>query len=139
MCPLTQAQVLLEVTGHYHRALLQYLQELAIPVFVIQVQKRQEGLLKSDKRDALGLANQLYNQLEKGIQKVIGRLAGQMTSVIYTLLKQDQKLLAHLSPGVNPPSPAIYDPELHRRHRMGRYQPSRSGAKSPQLIQPPPL
>lgn len=24
--------------------------------------------LKSDKRDALGLANQLYNQLEKGIQ-----------------------------------------------------------------------
>jgi transposase len=66
--PLTQVQVLLEVTGHYHRALLQYLQELAIPVFVIHVQKRQEGLLKSDKRDALGLANQLYNQLEKGIQ-----------------------------------------------------------------------
>jgi hypothetical protein len=33
--PLTQVQVLLEVTGHYHRALLQYLQELAIPVFVI--------------------------------------------------------------------------------------------------------
>lgn len=50
--PLTQVQVLLEVTGHYHRALLQYLQELAIPVFVIHVQKRQEGLLKSDKRDA---------------------------------------------------------------------------------------
>jgi transposase len=401
--PLTQAQVLLEVTGHYHRALLQYLQELAIPVFVIHVQKRPEGLLKSDKRDALGLANQLYNQLEKGIQvgdplqavrrlvppseaaaslrgmvqhhyelvaestqrknkltaicdelfpeftrllrnpnlptalalrerfptpadlaaasfwelreargrtcsvsdaklqelqrlaaqsigtkdparmrglvveqkqlicelhllaehlaqleteiaqvvegsregqiltsipgigsqaaatlialignianfdraaqlksyvgwvpkvaqsgssldwsrlsprgvrqmkqtmylivwraiqwdaewkamyerllarkcrsdertrrligreKVIGRLAGQMTSVIYTLLKQDQELLAHLSPGPEPPSPALYDPELHRQHRLGRYQPSRSAAKAPQLIQPPPL
>jgi hypothetical protein len=41
---------------------------VAIPVFVIHVQKRQEGLLKSDKRDALGLANMLYNQLEKGIQ-----------------------------------------------------------------------
>jgi transposase len=66
--PLTQVQALLEVTGHYHRALLQYLQEVAIPVFVIHVQKRQEGLLKSDKRDALGLANMLYNQLEKGIQ-----------------------------------------------------------------------
>jgi transposase len=401
--PLTQAQVLLEVTGHYHRALLQYLQELALPVFVIHVQKRPEGLLKSDKRDALGLANQLYNQLEKGIQvgdplqavrrlvppseaaaslrgmvqhhyelvaestqrknkltaicdelfpeftrllrnpnlptalalrerfptpadlaaasfwelreargrtcsvsdaklqelqrlaaqsigtkdparmrglvveqkqlicelhllaehlaqleteiaqvvegsregqiltsipgigsqaaatlialignianfdraaqlksyvgwvpkvaqsgssldwsrlsprgvrqmkqtmylivwraiqwdaewkamyerllarkcrsdertrrligreKVIGRLAGQMTSVIYTLLKQDQELLAHLSPGAEPPSPALYDPELHRQHRLGRYQPSRSAAKAPQLIQPPPL
>jgi transposase len=29
--PLTQVQTLLEVTGHYHRALLQYLQELDIP------------------------------------------------------------------------------------------------------------
>jgi transposase len=66
--PLTQVQVVVEVTGHYHRALLQYVQELAIPVYVMHVQKRQEGLLKSDKRDALGLANMLYNQLEKGIQ-----------------------------------------------------------------------
>jgi transposase len=401
--PLTQVQVLLEVTGHYHRALLQYLQELAIPVFVIHVQKRQAGLLKSDKRDALGLDNQLYNQLEKGIQvgdplqavrrllppsvaaaslrgmvqhhyelvaestqrknkltaicdelfpeftrllrnpnlptalalrerfptpadlaaasfgelreargrtcsvsdaklqelqrlaaqsigtkdparvrglvveqkqllrelrliaehlaqleteiaqvvegsregqillsipgigsqaaatlialignianfdraaqlksyagwvpkvaqsgssldwsrlsprgvrqmkqtmylivwraiqwdaewkamyerllarkcrsdertrrligreKVIGRLAGQMTGVIYTLLKQDQELLTHLSPGVEPPPPALYDPELHRQHRLGHYQPSHSGGKSLRLIQPPPL
>ena len=74
-----------------------------------------------------------------GREKVIGRLAGQMTGVIYTLLKQDQELLAHLSPGVEPPPPALYDPELHRQHRMGHYQPSRSGGKAPQLIQPPPL
>jgi len=66
--PLTQVQAVLEVTGHYHRTLLQYLQEVGIPVYVMHVQKRQEGLLKSDKRDALGLANVLYNQLEKGIQ-----------------------------------------------------------------------
>ena len=66
--PLTQVQVLLEVTGHYHRALMQYLQDLDIAVYIIHVQKRRQGLLKSDKRDALGLANQLYNQLEKGIQ-----------------------------------------------------------------------
>lgn len=66
--PLTQIQVLLEVTGHYHRALMQYLQDLNIPVYIIHVQKRREGLLKSDKRDALGLANHLYNQMEKGIQ-----------------------------------------------------------------------
>jgi len=37
-------------------------------VYIIHVQKRREGLLKSDKRDALGLANMLFNQLEKGIQ-----------------------------------------------------------------------
>ncbi len=66
--PLTQVQVLLEVTGHYHRALMQYLQDLGIPVYIIHVQKRPEGLLKTDKRDALNLANMLYNQLEKGIQ-----------------------------------------------------------------------
>ena len=66
--PLTQVYAVMEVTGHYHRALLQYLQELDIPVYIIHVQKRQEGLLKTDKRDALGLANLLYNQLEKGIQ-----------------------------------------------------------------------
>ncbi|HLZ63782.1 MAG TPA: IS110 family transposase [Ktedonosporobacter sp.] len=78
--PLTQVYAVLEVTGHSHRALLQYLQELDIPVYVVHVQKRQKGLLKSDKRDALGLANHLYNQLEKGIQvgdplQVVRRLA----------------------------------------------------------------
>src|SRR5579871_4373678 len=66
--PLTQVYCLLEVTGHYHRALLQYLQELDLPVYIMHVQKRQAGLLKTDKRDALGLANHLYNHLEKGIQ-----------------------------------------------------------------------
>jgi transposase len=66
--PLTQVYVLLEVTGHYHKNLVQYLQELDIPVYLMHVQKRQAGLLKSDKRDALGLANHLYNALEKGVQ-----------------------------------------------------------------------
>jgi hypothetical protein len=66
--PLTQVYVLLEVTGHYHRGLVQYLHELEIPVYLMHVQKRQAGLLKSDKRDALGLANHLYNVLEKGVQ-----------------------------------------------------------------------
>jgi transposase len=66
--PLTQVYVVLQVTGHYHRALLQYLQELEIPVYVLHVQERPKGLMKTDKRDALGLANLLFNQLEKGIQ-----------------------------------------------------------------------
>jgi transposase len=66
--PLTQVYVLLEVTGHYHLAVVQYLHELDIPVYLMHVRKRQAGLLKSDKRDALGLANHLYNTLEKGVQ-----------------------------------------------------------------------
>ena len=68
LVPLEHAYVLLEQTGHYHKALEQYLLELDVAVYIIHVQKRPPGMLKSDKRDALGLANQLYNQLEKGMQ-----------------------------------------------------------------------
>ncbi len=70
-------------------------------------------------------------------EKVIGRLAGQMTSVIFALLKKDQELPAHLAPGAEPPEPTLYDPELHRQHRMGQYQPRGVGGKLPQLLQLP--
>jgi transposase len=66
--PLVQCFVLLEQTGHYHKALVQYLLELGVSVYVIHVQKRPSYMVKTDKRDALSLANHLYNQLEKGIQ-----------------------------------------------------------------------
>jgi transposase len=61
-------RLLIERTGHYHRALEQYLQELDVPVYVMHVQSRPAGMLKTDKRDALTLANQLYSQLELGVQ-----------------------------------------------------------------------
>src|SRR5215472_12930246 len=66
--PLEQVQVLLEHTGHYHRLLEQYLLELDITVYRIHVLKRATGMLKTDKRDALGLANTLYTQLALGAQ-----------------------------------------------------------------------
>ncbi len=66
--PLEQAYVVLEKTGPYHKPLEQYLLELDVSIYVIHVQKRPPGMIKTDKRDAFGLANQLYNQLEKGIQ-----------------------------------------------------------------------
>jgi transposase len=68
LAPLEHVFVLMERTGHYHRALEQYLQELDIPVYLMHVQSRPAGLLKTDKRDALTLANQLYSQLELGVQ-----------------------------------------------------------------------
>ena len=64
-----------------------------------------------------------------GREKVIGRLAGQMTSVIFVLLKKDQELLSHLAPGATPPEPQLYDATLHRQHRMGHYQASKSREK----------
>jgi transposase len=66
--PIEQCFVLLEQTGHYHKALVEYLLGLDISVYVIHVQERPKGMMKTDKRDALSLANHLYNLLEKGIQ-----------------------------------------------------------------------
>lgn len=60
--------VLMEQTGHYHKLLEQFLVELDLPVYVMHVQRCPTGLIKTDKRDALGLANHLYNLLAKGIQ-----------------------------------------------------------------------
>ncbi len=66
--PLEQCFVLMEKTGHYHRALQEYLLEMDVSVYVMHVHARPRGMVKTDKRDALGLANNLYNQLEKGAQ-----------------------------------------------------------------------
>ena len=64
-----------------------------------------------------------------GREKVIGRLAGQMTSVIYALLKQDHELLARTEPGKKPLEPTLYDREIHHQHRLGRYHTSRNDEK----------
>jgi transposase len=66
--PLEQATVLLEHSGHYHKNLEQYLLEWDITVSRIHVQQRPKGMTKTDKRDALSLANRLYTQLELGAQ-----------------------------------------------------------------------
>ena len=66
--PLEHVTILLEHTGHYHRLLEQYLLDLDITVYRVHVQKRTEGMSKTDKRDALGLANTLYTQLALGAQ-----------------------------------------------------------------------
>lgn len=66
--PLEHIAVLVEHTGHYHRSLVQFLQELDVPVYVMPVQKRSQGLLKTDRHDALILANHLYSQLHLGVQ-----------------------------------------------------------------------
>jgi transposase len=67
-CPLEHCFILMEQTGHYHRNLQQYLLEYDLPVYVMHVQSREFGMLKTDKRDALALANHLYNQLALGVQ-----------------------------------------------------------------------
>ena len=72
-----------------------------------------------------------------GRGKVMGRIAGQIISLIFTLLKKDQETLLRLAPGMTPPDPILYDPKLHQQHRAGQYHPS-TQEKPRQLIQFPP-
>ena len=58
----------------------------------------------------------------RGKGKVIGRVAGQLITVLFTLLKRDQERVAHAKGGMVA-APELYDPELHRQHRAGQYQP----------------
>lgn len=64
--PLPQAFVLVEKTGHYHNKIVEYIRGHGLSVYVMHVQKRMSGIMKTDKRDALSLAIHLYDQLEKG-------------------------------------------------------------------------
>lgn len=50
----------------------------------------------------------------RGKGKVIGRLAGDMTSLIFTLLRRDARLLAALPSGSVPPPPELYNAARRR-------------------------
>lgn len=65
----SQCAVLVESTGHYHRALVEQLQAEGFHLYVVAIrQKKINGQKKTDKYDALRLANQLYAQLSLGLQ-----------------------------------------------------------------------
>lgn len=53
----------------------------------------------------------------KGKKKVIGRIAGQMISLIYGLLKRDQEVVQNTAPGHTPPNSELYDAVKHKTHR----------------------
>jgi len=73
----------------------------------------------------------------RGKMKAIGRIAGQMTSMIFALLKTDQELLSHVPLGQEPPSPMLYDPAVHRRHREGHYCSLKPGTRPRTILQLP--
>src|SRR5579885_2103374 len=64
----TMVSVVMETTGHYHRSLQAFLQEQGIAVYLVHPQNAVGVRSKSDKIDELRLANQLYNQVERGAQ-----------------------------------------------------------------------
>ena len=73
----------------------------------------------------------------RGKKKVIGRIAGQMTSMIFALLKTDQETLSRVPSGENPPPPMLYDPEVHRRHQEGSYRSLKPGTQPRKILRLP--
>ena len=71
----------------------------------------------------------------RGKGKVIGHVAGRLIFLVYALLKQDEEVLSHLAPGAEPPAPTLYNPELHRQHRTGHYQPLKRRAVGNRIVQ----
>ena len=57
----------------------------------------------------------------RGKKKVLCRIAGQMASMIYALLKTDQETLSQVPSGEPPPPPMLYDRQIHRKHQEGSY------------------
>lgn len=73
----------------------------------------------------------------KGKIKVIGRIAGQIISLIFMLLKTDQEVLSKVPPGTTPPEPKLYDPAVHKSHCEGHYQSSKPKRELGKIIQLP--
>ena len=69
--------------------------------------------------------------------RVFGRIAGQIISMIYALLKKDQEVLSKVSQSEKPPEPTIYDPEVHRKHREGDYRSLKHSTQPSKIIQLP--
>lgn len=81
-----------------------------------------------------------YNERTRqytGRAKVMGRIAGQIISVIYALLKRDLEVVSRVPCGTKLPEPMLYDPEIHHKHRAGQYRASLPKKPSNVLELPP--
>ncbi len=69
-----------------------------------------------------------------GRGKVLGRIAGHMTAVIFALLKRDELAQRRRDHGRPLPAPILYDPDLHRQHRSGQYATLLAPQRQPALV-----
>ena len=73
----------------------------------------------------------------RGKKKILGRIAGQMASMIFALLKTDQETLSKVPPDQEPPPPMLYDAQVHRKHREGHYRSLKPGTQPRKILQLP--
>ena len=74
-------------------------------------------------------------QSYRGRGRAIGHVAGRLITLIYALLRYDYEILSHLAPGTDPPAPLLYDPDLHKQHRSGHYQPLKRKTNENRIVQ----
>ena len=106
---------------------------------VVGVALQQDALWKGS-FDRLRAKKWVYDERTrryKGTTKVIGKLAGQMVSIIYGLLKQDTEVLRATPSGHPPPPPQLYDPAIHQQHRQGAYYAMKPRPRPVTIIQLP--
>jgi hypothetical protein len=65
----------------------------------------------------------------------MGRIAGQMITLMFALLKHDQEVLRSIPADQIPPEPMCYDPAVHKAHRAGQYRPLKPKPRSGKVIQ----
>jgi transposase len=73
----------------------------------------------------------------RGKLRVIGRIAGQMATMIFALLRTDQETLSQVPAGQEPPPPMLYDPTTHRKHQEGHYRSLKPGTQPRTIIRLP--
>jgi hypothetical protein len=75
----------------------------------------------------------------RGKLRVIGRIAGQMATLIFALLKTDDETLSQVPAGEAPPPPMLYAPTSHRKHQEGHYRALKPGTRPRKVIHLPRL
>lgn len=73
----------------------------------------------------------------RGKLRVIGRIAGQMATMIFAFLKADYEAVSQVPPGQEPPPPMLYDSATHRKHQEGHYHSLKPGTHPRKIIQLP--
>jgi len=53
-------------------------------------------------------------------KRVITRIAGQMTNMVYVFLRRDYEMLLAVEPGYKAPQPQLYGRSIHSAHRTGK-------------------
>jgi hypothetical protein len=73
----------------------------------------------------------------RGRKKVVGRIAGQITSMIYGLLRAEAELRARTPTGTPLPEPRLYDAAIRHAHRAGGYRSMKPQHRPAQIIELP--